>query len=166
MPSYRVKPGYTHGVFNQYKAGDVVALTKEEAAGFLDKLVLIGESQPYTVPTGNLVAGGLLVTPDAFAKAQAAAKANEEIDIDLDAIPDDVDHVEFPDGSTLDRTEDDAPPVEFDVAGATVEAVLAAVKDGKITADAALIAEQQGKKRTSLLSELTKLVEAESKPQE
>lgn len=40
MPKYRVKPGFTHGAGNQYKAGDIVELTEEEAAGFLDKLEL------------------------------------------------------------------------------------------------------------------------------
>lgn len=40
MPTYRVKPGFTHGASDQYKAGDTVELTEAEAAGFLDKLEL------------------------------------------------------------------------------------------------------------------------------
>ncbi len=35
---YQVKPGYTHGAFGQYQAGDVVEMTEAEALGFLDKL--------------------------------------------------------------------------------------------------------------------------------
>lgn len=41
MPNYRVKPGFTHGAQKQYKAGDTVELTAEEAAGFIDKLELV-----------------------------------------------------------------------------------------------------------------------------
>jgi len=44
---YRVKPGFTHGQFNQHKAGDIVELTEAEAKGFLDKLELVvEESKP------------------------------------------------------------------------------------------------------------------------
>lgn len=44
MPLYRVKPGITHGARNQYKAGDLVEHTSEEAVGFLDKLELVAEA--------------------------------------------------------------------------------------------------------------------------
>lgn len=40
MPKYRVKPGFTFGAQKQYKPGDIVELTEEESAGFLDKLEL------------------------------------------------------------------------------------------------------------------------------
>lgn len=41
---YRVKPGYEFGKNKEYKPGDTVELTEEEAAGFLDKL------EPLTGP--------------------------------------------------------------------------------------------------------------------
>ncbi len=44
MPIYRVKPGYTFGAQSQHKPGDVVELTKGEAAGFLDKLEIVKSS--------------------------------------------------------------------------------------------------------------------------
>lgn len=60
---------------------------------------------------------------------------------------------------------DDTPVTDpFDVAGATIDEVLAAVQEGKIAAGDALIAEQQGKERTTLMAELAKLVEAEQLP--
>jgi len=49
MPEYRVKPGYRHGVGKAYGPGDIVELTEEAAAGFLDKLERVeaqGEAQP------------------------------------------------------------------------------------------------------------------------
>lgn len=51
MATYRVKPGYWHGAANQYGPGDNIELSVEEAAGFLDKLVLVEEGddrQPTT----------------------------------------------------------------------------------------------------------------------
>lgn len=39
--TYRVKDGYTFGKDKDKKAGDVVMLTEQEAAGFLDKLELV-----------------------------------------------------------------------------------------------------------------------------
>lgn len=41
MPTYRVKPGYRHGISRVYGPGDAVELTEVEAAGFLDKLELV-----------------------------------------------------------------------------------------------------------------------------
>lgn len=38
---YRVRPGILHGAQRQYKPGDVLELTEQEAAGFLDKLELV-----------------------------------------------------------------------------------------------------------------------------
>lgn len=52
------------------------------------------------------------------------------------------------------------PAPDFDLATASVEAVLAAVKDGVIGAAEALEYEQFNGKRTSLLKKLTKLVAA------
>lgn len=46
MAQYRVRPGYTHGAFNQYTAGAVVELSEEEAAGLLDKLELVPAAKP------------------------------------------------------------------------------------------------------------------------
>ena len=38
MATYRVRPGFTFGAFNQHKPGVLVELTEFEAGGFLDKL--------------------------------------------------------------------------------------------------------------------------------
>jgi len=35
---YRVRPGMTHGLSDQYTEGDIVEMTEEEARPFLDKL--------------------------------------------------------------------------------------------------------------------------------
>lgn len=48
MPTYKVKPGYKHGASNQYEAGDTVEMTEQEAAGFLDKLELVGGGKSKT----------------------------------------------------------------------------------------------------------------------
>ena len=54
MPAYRVKPGYRFGVNNRYGPGDVIELTKQEAAGFSDKLELVessaGKPKPAKAP--------------------------------------------------------------------------------------------------------------------
>ena len=44
IKQYRVKEGQHHGRLRQYGPGDVVELTETEAAGFLDKLVLVEEA--------------------------------------------------------------------------------------------------------------------------
>lgn len=49
MALYRVKPGFAHGQFGQYKAGDTMEYTPEEAAGFADKLELV-EVAPVPTP--------------------------------------------------------------------------------------------------------------------
>jgi len=56
MALYRVKPGFEHGARGQFKAGDTIECTPEEASGFADKLELVevepipaGE-QPLTAP--------------------------------------------------------------------------------------------------------------------
>ncbi len=43
---YQIKPGYTHGAFGQYQAGDIVEMTEAEAKGFLDKLAPVPEPEP------------------------------------------------------------------------------------------------------------------------
>lgn len=141
MARYVVKPGFTHGARNQFKAGDVVELTEQEAAGFLDKLQRVGDSTPTIVRPLN----ELQVTTDEFARAQAAAQTGNQTPPD-------------PNGTQQ--------PAPIDVATASADAVLAAVKDGKITANDALIAEQQGRKRVGLLTELAKLAEADDKAKE
>lgn len=194
---YKVKPGFTHGVGKKYKAGDVVELTAQEAAGFLDKLELATGKQAKATPAGeptdlraaiaeasdaDLAAalgvdaatlaalrqgkgatkpGGLIVNPvDGVAAVEKQLEAETGHDVVQTG-------VEPPTLVETDQPVDNPPAAAFDVAGSTVEAVLAAVKEGKITANDALIAEQQGTaKRRTLLAELGKLVEAESKPQE
>jgi len=42
--TYRVKPGYLHGAYNQHGPGSLVELTEDEASGFLDKLELVGKA--------------------------------------------------------------------------------------------------------------------------
>lgn len=49
MAKYRVKPGYVHGAFDQYRSGDVVEYAPEDAAGFLDKLELIANDGVVTL---------------------------------------------------------------------------------------------------------------------
>lgn len=46
MPQYRVKPGKRHGMGKRYGPGDVVELTEQEAAGFLDKLERVVDDAP------------------------------------------------------------------------------------------------------------------------
>lgn len=41
MALYRVRPGFVHGLKNEYKAGDVVEIEPRAAAGFADKLELV-----------------------------------------------------------------------------------------------------------------------------
>lgn len=139
MPIYQVRPGYTHGARRQYKAGDKVELTEQEAAGFLDKLVKVGASQPLDLDQDKL-----LVTQAELDKANAQASAP--------ATPSD---------EPAEETAGD-----FDVAGSTIEGVLAAVTAGTITAGDALVAEQQSaKKRATLIDQLTKLTEGDAKGQ-
>lgn len=53
MPVYKVKPGFTHGAQKQYKPGDIVELTTEEAAGFLDKLELVSGKKAKAASEGE-----------------------------------------------------------------------------------------------------------------
>ena len=41
MALYRVRPGFVHGLKNEYKAGDTVELEPRAAAGFADKLEMV-----------------------------------------------------------------------------------------------------------------------------
>lgn len=66
MPTYRVREGKTHGASRQYKAGDLVVMTKQEAEPFMDKLELVSESDDPEV-----------------AKAQAAAAEDSGDEGDL-----------------------------------------------------------------------------------
>lgn len=50
---YRVRPGYRHGAQKQYGPGDVVELTEQEAAGFLDKLEPLAETAAPVVPADD-----------------------------------------------------------------------------------------------------------------
>lgn len=146
---YRVKAGYTHGALNQYKTGDVVEHTEAEAAGFLDKLERVGPVGPVVIDS-NLVSGdalnlngnGQLVVTTPGAKDEGGSTKHEK-------------------GEGSDASSPDPQPSSFSVADATVDEVLAAVKAGEITAADALIAEQQGKKRATLIEALTKATEAE-----
>lgn len=48
MALYRVRPGFEHGPRGEFKAGDLVEHTPEEARGFLDKLELVPTVDPTT----------------------------------------------------------------------------------------------------------------------
>lgn len=50
MPQYRVRAGKQHGSQKQYRSGDIVELTEQEAAGFLDKLERVEETLPVSEP--------------------------------------------------------------------------------------------------------------------
>lgn len=163
MPTYRVRPKFTHGAFNQYKAGDRVVLTEQEAAGFLDKLELVEEVAPgLTLASG----GDGLLLPSELAKLPKSpdASAGQPTPTGTDAgqtIQQDGKRDVQPNGSDGGN----GTPEPFDVVAATVDEVLDAVGAGKVTASEALIAEQQGsKKRATLIAELTKLVEANGQP--
>lgn len=61
MALYRVRPGFEHGARGEFKAGDIVEHTPEEARGFADKLELV-EVEPVPVvehstetPAGEVV---------------------------------------------------------------------------------------------------------------
>lgn len=44
--TYRVKDGCNFGAVNQYPAGSEVQLFEHEAAGFMDKLILLDDTSP------------------------------------------------------------------------------------------------------------------------
>lgn len=54
MALYRVRPGFVHGLKNEYKAGDTLEIEPVAAAGFADKLELVpvepAESPVEVVP--------------------------------------------------------------------------------------------------------------------
>lgn len=52
MALYRVRPGFTHGLKDEYKAGDTLDLEPQQARGFADKLelvVIVETEQPEPV---------------------------------------------------------------------------------------------------------------------
>lgn len=49
MALYRVRPGFTHGLKDEYKAGDTLDLEPQQARGFADKLELV-EVTPVPTP--------------------------------------------------------------------------------------------------------------------
>lgn len=69
---YRVKDGVRHGANNQFGPGSIVEMTEAEAAGVLDKLVLVeGGEEPAQGETGE---GRLVVSvPPKGAKGDAAS---------------------------------------------------------------------------------------------
>lgn len=52
---YRVKPGRVFGKHDEYKPGDEVELTEEEAQGFLDKLELVESAKSVAKPASRRV---------------------------------------------------------------------------------------------------------------
>lgn len=50
MALYRVRPGFEHGTRGQFRAGDIVEHTPDEARGFADKLELVEVEQPVNEP--------------------------------------------------------------------------------------------------------------------
>jgi hypothetical protein len=50
---YRVNPDFTFGSYDEYKEGDVVELTPEQASGFLDKLTLIEDDKDVAPKRGK-----------------------------------------------------------------------------------------------------------------
>ncbi len=51
MPLYRVRDGYTFGVVNKKRGGDIVELSEKEASGFLDMLEPVDSSAGTEVVT-------------------------------------------------------------------------------------------------------------------
>lgn len=79
---YRVKPGQQFGARKQHTAGAIVELTEQEAAGFLDKLELVGDSKSAPQPGFTLVEGGLLLTQEPLQvslRAAILAASDEEL---------------------------------------------------------------------------------------
>lgn len=68
MMKYRVRPGFRHGAQRQYGPGDVLEMTEQDAAGFLDKLELVPEEPDAAAAPGVPVA-----EPDVEDDAPAAA---------------------------------------------------------------------------------------------
>ena len=60
---YRVRPGFTFGMYNEKHPGDLVELTESEARGFLDKLELVVEEAPRPVQSMGIVSAQATVRP-------------------------------------------------------------------------------------------------------
>lgn len=79
MPKYRVKTGFRHGNLNQYGPGDVVELTEEEAAGFLDKLELVkGSAEKATTDLDADAKATLLGPKESEAAKKPAANKDRK----------------------------------------------------------------------------------------
>lgn len=76
MALYRVRPGFEHGAFGQFKAGDTVEHTEREAAGFADKLELVVETTP---PPVTFDVTGSSVTEVIKAVTEGAISADDAI---------------------------------------------------------------------------------------
>lgn len=63
MATWRVRPGFTFGAFNQFGPGDLVELSAFEAGGFLDKLEPASPAEPL-IATGSVVVGGEALPAD------------------------------------------------------------------------------------------------------
>ena len=65
MATWRVRPGFTFGAFNQFGPGALVELSEFEAGGFLDKLEPVTPApvaEPVTI-SGSAVVGGDALPP-------------------------------------------------------------------------------------------------------
>jgi hypothetical protein len=131
--TYRVKSGKTFGVGNS-PAGTLVELTEAEAAGLLDFVEPVRGHSSET-PQG--------ISPALTPEVQSPA--------DLQPAP----GADKAPGDSGDGGQDSDA---FDQYNSTVEEVLGEVKAGRLDATAALNAEKKGKKRTSLINELEKLI--------
>ena len=63
MATWRVRPGFTFGAFNQFGPGALVELSEFEAGGFLDKLELVAPAPPAEPIT---ISGSAVVGDDAL----------------------------------------------------------------------------------------------------
>lgn len=70
MATYRVKPGFVHGQFGQYKPGDLVEYAPEDVAGFADKLEMVAVEPvpvtPVVVVNEPVEVAPAIDTPSAF----------------------------------------------------------------------------------------------------
>lgn len=74
---YKLRPGFTHGIADQYKAGDVVEMTEFEAIGLLDKFEPAGDGDEVTIvghPGLEKTVGSFLET-----RTQAEVLATEPV---------------------------------------------------------------------------------------
>ena len=76
---FRVKPGAQFGPAGIHKAGDVVELTAEEAKGFLDKLIPLGDGAGLRNDLNMQIDPALmLTTPDETAGEEFSLQSQEE----------------------------------------------------------------------------------------